>query len=203
MFPLDRPPFRQPFAHENIHAGKGFACPAAVRHGDGVAHAPATRAATFRYCYPSPFLWPDPRVVRPFFMGRGQSVADGLTRLGFTFYRPTIVVDYAPITTQQRGSSPCVNPLSSFPLSLRHWPDAYRMTAAGRLLAQASVRLRLRSPKMISQLGRPLALPVVRCATTRAFANNLTGHWPTIKGHPRAALGDFLHFAGGLCSLKS
>jgi hypothetical protein len=70
------------------------------------------------------------------------------------------------------------------------------MTARVRLSAQALVRRQPLSPKMTWPLGPSVVQLPVRCATTQAFAADLIGQRPTITGHPRAALGDFLHFAG-------
>jgi hypothetical protein len=174
MNPLAPAPFWQGFAHGIFQAGKGFVWRRAMLHHAKVSHAPATCDLICKYCYPSPFLWPDPYAVRPFFMGRGQSVADGGAPFGFGFSRPAIVVTCASITTQTRGSSPCINPFSSFPLSPRHWPGACRTTAAVRLSVRALARRRQPLPKMTSPQVPPLALLAGPCATTQAFANNLT-----------------------------
>ncbi len=200
MNPPADAPFRQGFAHRIFLAAKGFVRTFGLRHAARINHAPAMRDQMYRTCYPSPCLWPDRVLVGPFFW---QSVADAAALQGIGFSLPAIVVNCASITAQTRGSSPCKNPFSCFPSLPSRWQVASRMTARARLSAQVSALRRPRSPTMTWPLGPRWVLAQVRCATTQAFANNLTGHWPVNKGHPGAGSGDLLHLRGVLCSPKS
>jgi hypothetical protein len=195
MFPLGITPIRQAFAHGIFLMAKGFVRNTAMLHHQCVSCAAATCDLICKYCYPSPFLRPDHNAVRPFFW---QTVADEATSRGFAFSRPVIVVNCAPITTQ-RGSHPCVNPLLLFPSPPSLWRVASKVMANARWWARALVPLRPK-PLVAARMTRFWqALPGqqrVHCATTRAFAADLSGHRPTIQDHPGAGLGGLLHFWG-------
>jgi hypothetical protein len=193
MFPPGIMAFGQAFAHRIIQLVKGFACKTGMRHRLHTGYVPATCDLIGVNYYPSPCLWPDPDVVRPFFW---QSTADWEPSCGFGCYDVGSLVDCMPITTQTRGNRTCVNPLSFYPSPPCPWPVAYRVTANARLSVPVSGRQQRRSLKMMWRLARQSGLALARCATTRAFANNLTGRKATIDGHLGATPGGFLLFWG-------
>ena len=202
MNPLRPSPFRQALAHRIFFLGKGFAPLVCLLHHRLVSQMAALCDLICAYCYPSPFLRPGPNLVRPLFW---QSAADGATSRGIGFCLAVNVVDCLPITTQ-RGSHPCVNHLS-FSLS-RHcrWPVASRAMANARWLAPALARSgrRLLAAAPTMRFWQALLVrPLAHCATTRAFAADLTGVSPTNQDHPGAAPGGLLHVWGTPCLTRS
>jgi hypothetical protein len=201
MNPLGTRPFRQGIAHEICQAGKGFVPKAGLLHSGFVRH--AIRDLICEYCYPSPFLRPDQKTVRPFFR---QSAADRVAARELRFCLPANVVNCATIITQIRGDHRCVNPLSFFLWRHFRWPGAFRATANARWWARAWVQLHPKPLVAAPMMRFWQALPgllQVHCATTQAFAADLTGHRPTIQDHPGATSGGLLHFWGTACLTRS
>lgn len=134
-------------------------------------------------CYPFPSPWPGPFGVRPFFFGalggagRGGGWAVFPHSREFGFQIGHDAVKSAAIIIKNRGSQTCVKLFSSFRSLQCRLPVACVTTRNVPLRARALALwqpLRWTVTLATRWLRAPQALPLVRFATTSAFATDLT-----------------------------
>ena len=174
MFPPCAPPIRQRLAHASVAVANGFARLVAFAQDGAKALACFADGLFCDDCYPSPYPWPGPLWIRPFFHGRGwRRIADLVAARSFGFQLPQNAVKSASIKTITRGSVICKNgPLSSWRFVRPPFQPVLRMilsvAASARLAVPSSARqlVRIRLPVRLS------AASAAWCATIWASADN-------------------------------
>lgn len=125
MFPRKPLAIWQSFAQGSALAEIGFAGCAGLGNDARVPDVAASLPVR-QDCYPFPSPWPGPTRVRPFFRGPDARQAANRMKIGFLGFE--LVVDFVellPITTNQRGSSPCGNLSFSLLCSQHRLPVAW------------------------------------------------------------------------------
>ncbi len=222
MFPPWRIPVWQVLAHVGQPFANAFASPARIAQDGSKTWAFGALSLFYDDCYPSPYPWPDPLRVRPFFGLSGQRGIDDLaiSRV-FGFHLLQNAVESWTIKIITRGSVTCVNrPLSSWRFVRPH----FQLVLTTILNVARSVRLAALLLPMRSAAtplpARLSAVPVAWSATIWASASNSavslprsarTGNQPALKTTLADGRGGFLFLAapfgqtlkGRKCSTRS
>lgn len=206
MFPRNPLAFWHKSAQRPALREFGFAKIKGVCHAVDMAKSPDATAKNHD-CYPSPIMQPDPAGVGLSFFRPGlrpaRSLADSgkSRRIGFSIR--SALVNLVAIKTLLGGRALCVFsrflPLLSLPPALQ---AACKPMASARLLALAPALLR-QKPLVAAPMTRCLlawpAVRLARCATTQAFATNLTaasrGQRPVLKAIQANRLGGLFAFS--------
>ena len=153
----------------------GFATASGLRNDRTASIAKGFSAASGQDCFPFPSPWSGPARVGPIFSGpafrRRIAACVKTAVLGFDF--AMIPVESPAITTNQRGSYQCVNPLSFLPCSPFRLPVAWTTRPRAALAARPQARFwpvpptttRLPAPSSAALRAPPLARPLRRRAT--------------------------------------
>jgi hypothetical protein len=198
MFPRKPLAFWQDFARAPRRDSFAFANLDRLRNAGPMPQATSDAPACTYDCYPFPSLWSGPSRVRPLFsrdLRRHSADAAVRQKIGFEFAKNR--VNTALRTINQRGSSPCVNPLSflhSSPFRLLAACSRTRPQPA-QALAPCPVRPLVRSPKTrLRNLPSSAAL-LASWQAARAFAADLAHQfYNTTKASRGYSAAGFLHF---------
>jgi hypothetical protein len=131
------------FAQRSGSVCIAFAMVSAARHCRFAGHWQSGHGTRSLRCYPSPTLRSGPSQAGPILMcGSGHDCVGPYRNC---FQIRDVAVESSAITTNQRGSIPCVSRLSSSLFSQRPWPAACRTRRRAawpaRLLARLSLTL--------------------------------------------------------------
>ena len=181
MFPPNPLAFRQKLAHRPRRLTLQFAPPDPLRHSANRAQAILPAAQNSLNCYTSPFFWPGPSRVRPFFelhkLNFKRHSANPDARINFRFQAFGNALELASITTIDRGSEPCRNP--SFSLLSLHCrlPAACKTRHRAALPAQRAALCWLTFlTRTSSPVLRLADLPVRPPAGSRSACRPATDH---------------------------
>lgn len=198
MNPRNPLAFWQDFARAPAPAAFAFAKSGRLRNADAMPKAAPCAPLCSYDCYPFPSLWSGPLRVRPAFSaGLQRRSADAIENQKFRIEIAGNAVDTARRTKIQRGSSPCVNPLSFLHSQPFRSPAACSRTRPQPVpaLAPCPVRPLVRSPKTRSRNLPSLAALSASWQAARAFAADLaTQISNTTKASRGTSAAGFLHF---------
>jgi hypothetical protein len=198
MNPRNPLAFWQDFACAPAPAGFAFAKSGRLRNADAMPKAaPCAPLCTYD-CYPFPSLWSGPSRVRPAFSaGLQRRSADVIEKQKIRIEIAGNAVDTARRTKIQRGSSPCVNPLSFLHSLPFRSPAACSRTRPQPAPALAPFRALLWARSPATKPLNPLSLAALSASwqAARAFAADLAHQFSdTTKASRGTSAAGFLHF---------
>jgi hypothetical protein len=173
MFPPWAPIIRQRLAHGAVTTANAFASPPPFAQDGHKALAYAADGLFCDDCYPSPYPWPGPVRVRPFFVwGKWRRVADIVPLCSFGFYLAPNAVESGSIKTITRGSVTCVNrPFLSWRFVRPHFRRALTTIFNAAASVPLAAQLLLTRLVPIRSPGQLLAASAAWFATILTFAD--------------------------------
>ena len=200
MFSRSPLTFRQKFARASRCDNFVFAPSAGLRDDQAAHFGRAFSAGCATECYPFPSLRSGPKRVRPLFSWPiWRRIADAENRRIFQFEFVGNVVESGFRTTNQRGSSPCVNPSSYLHLQSCRLPAACSPTPPQPAQALVPCRGPHLVRSQITRLQNRLwsAVPSGPLPATQAFAakSASTAIYFGIKASCGQSATGFSHFA--------